>query len=53
MAWERPADDPGLGERLVKEYKIAGAEAADELFDVSPVKLPVPSYQFPVTIGRE
>jgi hypothetical protein len=24
MAWERPADDPGLGERLVKEYKIAG-----------------------------
>ena len=23
MAWERPADDPGLGERLVKEYKIA------------------------------
>ena len=26
MAWERPADDPGLGERLVKEYKIASAE---------------------------
>jgi hypothetical protein len=25
MAWERPADDPGLGERLVKEYKIASA----------------------------
>jgi hypothetical protein len=25
MAWERPSDDPGLGERLVKEYKIAGA----------------------------
>jgi hypothetical protein len=25
MAWERPADDPGLGERLVKEYKIANA----------------------------
>ncbi len=25
MAYERPADDPGLGERLVKEYKIAGA----------------------------
>jgi Cytochrome c7 and related cytochrome c len=24
MAWERPADDPGLGERLVQEYKIAG-----------------------------
>jgi cytochrome c7-like protein len=23
MAWERPADDPGLGERLVKEYNIA------------------------------
>jgi len=26
MSWERPADDPGLGERLVKEYKIAGPE---------------------------
>src|SRR5436190_8037384 len=26
MAYERPADDPGLGERLVKEYKIAGAD---------------------------
>jgi hypothetical protein len=26
MAWERPAGDPGLGERLVKEYKIAGAD---------------------------
>jgi NAD-dependent SIR2 family protein deacetylase len=25
MAWERPANDPGLGERLVKEYKIADA----------------------------
>lgn len=24
MAYERPANDPGLGERLVKEYKIAG-----------------------------
>jgi len=23
MAWERPSDDPGLGERLVKEYNIA------------------------------
>src|SRR6476620_2263725 len=23
MSWERPADDPGLGERLVKEYNIA------------------------------
>jgi hypothetical protein len=26
MAWERPADDPGLGERLVKEYNIASKE---------------------------
>jgi hypothetical protein len=26
MAWERPADDPALGERLVQEYKIAGVE---------------------------
>jgi cytochrome c7-like protein len=26
MAWERPANDPGLGERLVKEYKIASVE---------------------------
>ncbi|MEP6916013.1 MAG: cytochrome c3 family protein [Acidobacteriota bacterium] len=26
MAWERPANDPGLGARLVKEYKIAGPE---------------------------
>ena len=26
MAYERPADDPGLGERLVKEYKIAGVD---------------------------
>ena len=26
MAWERPADDPGLGERLVREYKIADAK---------------------------
>ena len=26
MAWERPANDPGLGERLVKEYKIAGPQ---------------------------
>src|SRR6476646_832575 len=24
MAWERPSNDPGLGERLVQEYKIAG-----------------------------
>jgi hypothetical protein len=23
MTWERPADDPGLGERLLKEYNIA------------------------------
>jgi hypothetical protein len=23
MTWERPSDDPGLGERLVKEYRIA------------------------------
>jgi hypothetical protein len=23
MAWERPADDPDLGQRLMKEYKIA------------------------------
>ena len=26
MAWERPADDPGLGERLAKEYNIASSE---------------------------
>jgi Cytochrome c7 and related cytochrome c len=26
MAWERPTDDPGLGERLVNEYKIASVE---------------------------
>jgi hypothetical protein len=26
MAWERPGNDPGLGERLVKEYKIASVE---------------------------
>jgi NAD-dependent SIR2 family protein deacetylase len=26
MAWERPTDDPGLGARLVKEYKIASVE---------------------------
>ena len=26
MAWERPADDPELGERLVKEYKIASVQ---------------------------
>jgi hypothetical protein len=26
MAWERPANDPGLGQRLVKEYKIASVE---------------------------
>ena len=26
MAWERPADDPGLGARLVQEYKIASVE---------------------------
>ncbi|HMF59428.1 MAG TPA: cytochrome c3 family protein [Vicinamibacterales bacterium] len=26
MAWERPAGDPGLGARLVKEYKIAGVD---------------------------
>jgi hypothetical protein len=26
MAWERPADDPGLGARLVKEYKIASVD---------------------------
>ena len=26
MAWERPADDPDLGARLVKEYKIAGPQ---------------------------
>jgi hypothetical protein len=26
MAWQRPSDDPGLGERLVKEYQIAGAD---------------------------
>jgi len=26
MAWERPANDPDLGKRLVQEYKIASAE---------------------------
>ena len=26
MAWERPGDDPGLGARLVQEYKIASVE---------------------------
>jgi cytochrome c7-like protein len=26
MAWQRPADDPGLGERLVRDYKIASVE---------------------------
>jgi len=26
MAWEPPADDPDLGERLVKEYKIASVQ---------------------------
>jgi hypothetical protein len=26
MAWERPASDPGLGERLVRDYKIASVE---------------------------
>ena len=26
MAWERPADDPDLGKRLVEEYKIGSVE---------------------------
>jgi hypothetical protein len=26
MAWERPADDPGLGERLVREYNIGSVD---------------------------
>ena len=26
MAWQAPADDPDLGERLVKEYKIASVQ---------------------------
>ncbi len=26
MAWQPPADDPGLGERLVQEYKIGSVE---------------------------
>jgi hypothetical protein len=26
MAWEPPSDDPGLGQRLVKEYNIASAQ---------------------------
>jgi hypothetical protein len=26
MAWERPADDPDLGSRLVKEYKIGSVQ---------------------------
>ena len=26
MAWERPANDPDLGKRLVQEYKIASVE---------------------------
>jgi hypothetical protein len=26
MQWEPPADDPGLGERLVKDYKIGSVE---------------------------
>ena len=26
MNWQRPADDPGLGERLVKDYGIASVE---------------------------
>jgi MoCo/4Fe-4S cofactor protein with predicted Tat translocation signal len=37
MAYERPSDDPGLGERLVKEYKIAGRGSAHELLDVPQV----------------
>ncbi len=44
MAWERPSDDPGLGERLVQEYKIGPKRAADELLDMPPV-----SCQFSVT----
>ena len=27
MGWERPADDPGLGERLVKEYNIGASSS--------------------------
>ena len=26
MAWERPANDPDLGKRLVQEYKIASVD---------------------------
>jgi hypothetical protein len=26
MNWQPPADDPGLGERLFREYKIASEE---------------------------
>jgi hypothetical protein len=26
MNWQRPANDPGMGERLVKDYKIASVE---------------------------
>ena len=26
MRWQRPPDDPGLGERLVREYKIASVD---------------------------
>ena len=26
MAWERPANDPDLGARLVRDYKIASVE---------------------------
>jgi len=26
MNWQRPAGDPGLGDRLVRDYKIASVE---------------------------
>ena len=37
MAYERPSDDPGLGERLEKEYKIAGVESARPAARLPPV----------------
>ena len=35
MAWQRPADDPDLGVRLVKDYKIASVEQLGLGFVVS------------------
>ena len=37
MTWEPPADQPKLGEELLKRYRIRSSDATHQLFEVPPM----------------